>query len=88
MVPAAVIESVVPNVINVANRDPVLALNVNLVVVALAVWLLPVAPTITGYNGVVDVSCVALIRVDGPATPDVPLVPLVPEIPLVPLVPE
>jgi hypothetical protein len=49
----------------------VLALNANAVAVllAFAVWLLPVAPTITGYKVVVAVSLVALIVVEGPEGP-------------------
>ena len=60
---------------------PVLALNDNFVVVAFAVWSLPAARTITGYN-TLPVSFVALMVVDGPAAPDVP------EYPDLPLVPE
>ena len=49
-----------------------LKLNAVAVLLALAVWLLPVSPTITGYKVVVAVSSVAKIVVEGPDAPPVP----------------
>jgi hypothetical protein len=49
----------------------VLELNTNACAVLLpfAVWLLPSAPTITGYKVAVEVSSVAKIVVEGPVAP-------------------
>ena len=71
----------------VTDNTLLLALNEIPVVLTLASWLLPEAPTITGYSVVELVLSVALIMLLGPVAPWVPKVPCVPVAPCVPTIP-
>ena len=76
-----VVSMLPPLIVPVTVSALVVASNTNPVVLTLASWLLPAAPTITGYSVVVLVLSVAFMVLLGPTSPCVPCAPVSPWMP-------